>query len=67
VHPVMQPARGLPASAPLQREIAHVRSDLRPSGRAPGRAHGHARPYSLSSGRLWRTELAAKATSSALA
>jgi hypothetical protein len=31
----MQPARGLPASAPLQREIAHVRSDLRPSRTRP--------------------------------
>jgi hypothetical protein len=33
-----------------------------PSRRAPGRAH--ARPHGLSPKRLWRTELAAKATSS---
>jgi hypothetical protein len=31
----MQPARGLPASAPLRREIARVRSDLRPSRTRP--------------------------------
>jgi hypothetical protein len=31
VHSIMQPARGLSASAPLRREIADVRSNLRPS------------------------------------
>jgi hypothetical protein len=35
VHPGMQPARSLPASAPLRRDIAHVRSDLRPSRTRP--------------------------------
>jgi hypothetical protein len=32
---IMQPARGLPTTAPLPREIAHVRSDLRPSRTRP--------------------------------